>query len=245
MNIDNLLVSPDVSDSLLVRFAQTFGSNANTLLAATGWVTYVVGPELRIKHFLALGTNSAEQDDYEHRFAALDPLAPMHCLAKGHWVASLDQMISPTSPEHREYQSGFLNRHRIVDAIEIFLRSDAGIIVGCSLLRHGDTASFSEEDLTKALALKTLGDFALSQTFPRHQASVDIITQRFQALTPREAMLVQLVAAGLNNKQLCRELNISLATVKTHLLNVFRKMEVASRTELAAKVLGYQGTPSP
>lgn len=244
MNIDRLRVPPDVSDSLLVRFAQTFGANAAILLAATGWVTYIVGPELRIKHFLALGTNTGEQDDYERRFATLDPLAPMHCLALGHWVASLQQMISPTSIEHREYQAGFLNRYRIADAIEIFLRSDAGIIVGCSLLRHGDRARYSQEDLTKAHALKALGDFALSQTFPRHQASVDIISQRFPALTPREATLVQLVAAGLNNKQLCRELNISLPTVKTHLLNVFRKMEVASRTELAARVLSSQGVPS-
>ena len=48
---------------------------------------------------------------------------------------------------------------------------------------------------------------------------------------------MQLVAVGLNNKQLCRELVISLPTVKTHLLNTFRKMGVASRTELAAKIL--------
>lgn len=64
-----------------------------------------------------------------------------------------------------------------------------------------------------------------------------MIIERFPTLTPREAAMVQLVAAGLSNKQLCRELDISLPTVKSHLLNVFRKMEISNRTELAARVL--------
>jgi DNA-binding CsgD family transcriptional regulator len=64
-----------------------------------------------------------------------------------------------------------------------------------------------------------------------------MIAKRFPALTAREATMAQFVAAGLSNKQLCRELDISLPTVKTHLLSVFRKMGIRSRTELAAKVL--------
>lgn len=244
MNNEKMTNDPTVSEKLLSRFAHAFGSSAGALLSSTGWVTYVVGPELRIKHFLARDTEGAEQDDYEQHFADLDPLAPMHCLAQGRWVVGLRQMFSRRSTEHAEYQSAFLDRHAIVDALEIFLKSDADLILGCSLLRHGDAPRFSRRDLAKAEALKTLGDFALSQTFPQRQASVKIIGERFPALTAREATLVQLVVAGLSNKQLCRELVISLPTVKTHLLSVFRKMNVASRTELAAKVLGYRGQES-
>lgn len=238
MNNKKMPHDPGAGDKLLSRFAHAFGSSAGTLLSCTGWVTYVVGPELRIKHFLDRDTDNAEQDDYENHFADLDPLAPMHCLAQGRWVAGLRQMLSRRSAEHAEYRSDFLERHGIVDALEIFLKSDADLIVGCSLLRHGEAPRFSRRDLAKAEALKALGDFALSRTFPQHQASVRIIGERFPALTAREAMLVQLVVAGLSNKQLCRELNISLPTVKTHLLSVFRKMAVGSRTELAARVLG-------
>lgn len=238
MNIEPLTNDPGAGEQLLSRFAQTFGNSAATLLSGSGWVTYVVGPELRIKHFLARATDSTEQDDYENHYAALDPLAPMHCLAQGRWVASLRQMLSRRSADHAAYASGFLRRHGIVDALEIFLKSDADLIVGCSLLRHGEAPRFSRRDLAKAEALKALGDFALSRTFPRRQASVRIIAERFPSLTAREATLVQLVAAGLSNKQLCRELDISLPTVKTHLLSVFRKMAVGNRTELAARVLG-------
>jgi DNA-binding CsgD family transcriptional regulator len=227
----------ELGDKSLSELGQAFGSSAGALLASTGWVTYVVGPELKIKHFLTSNTPSNEQKDYEEHFAALDPLSPARCLAEDRWVATLRQMLAPQDPEHQAYQTQFMQRHGIVDALEIFLKSDADIILGCSLLRHGEVAEFSRQDIKNAEALRTLGNFALSRAFPQRRASVEMILERFPALTAREATMVQLVAAGLSNKQLCRELDISLPTVKTHLLNVFRKMDVASRTELAARVL--------
>lgn len=227
----------EFGDKSLSDLGQAFGSSAGSVLASTGWVTYVVGPELKIKHFLSSNTPSNEQKDYEAHFAGLDPLSPAHCLAQDRWVATLRQMLAPQNPEHQAYQTQFMQRHGIVDALEIFLKSDADIILGCSLLRHGEAPEFSRQDIEKAEALRTLGSFALSRTFPRRQASLEMIIERFPALTAREASMVQLVAAGLSNKQLCRELDISLPTVKTHLLNVFRKIGVSSRTELAARIL--------
>ena len=237
MKAKKKIMEPRVSEKLLSDLSLTFGTSAGVLLASTNWVSYIVGPELRIKHFLTSNTDINEQKDYERHFAALDPLSPMRCLAEDRWVATLSQMLSPHLPEHEEYQSQFMKRHGIVDALEIFLKSDADIILGCSLLRHGEAPEFSRHDIEKAEALRKLGNFALSQTFPRRQASIEMIIERFPSLTAREATLVQLVAVGLSNKQLCRELDISLPTVKTHLLSVFRKMAVGSRTELAARVL--------
>lgn len=226
-----------LGETQLWRFASTFGEAAATLLACGHWVTYIVGPELRIKHFLAGTTDAAEQADYESRYMDLDPLSPRHCLSEGRRVACLSELLAPDQAAHRAYREDFLERYAIVDALEIFLQSDAGLTLGCSLLRHGTAPRFTAQERDKAEALRRLGDFALSQTFPRRQASIEVIAERFPLLTPRETMLIQLVSAGLNNKQLCRELGISLPTVKSHLLSIFRKMEVANRTELAAKVL--------
>jgi DNA-binding CsgD family transcriptional regulator len=234
VNTEKKIMETPVSEKSLSDLAQAFGSSAGLLLASTGWVTYIVGSEWRIKHFLSSHTEDKEQKDYERHFAALDPLSPARCLASERWVATLCQMLGP---EDEEYRWQFMKRHGIVDALEIFLKSDADIILGCSLLRHGDAPEFSRHDIEKAEALRNLGNFALSQTFPRRQASIAMISERFPALTAREATMVQLVAAGLSNKQLCRELDISLPTVKSHLLSAFRKMEVGSRTELAARVL--------
>jgi len=218
-------------------FAQTFGDNAAKLLTATGWVTYVVDSDLCFKRFLAIGTSKAEHQEYEHHFTTLDPLAPRYCLANGQEVAILHEEISAATDDHLNYQSNFLNRHRIVDALEIFIQPDKEMIFGCSLLRHEKSPSFSHDDLAKAKALRAIGIFAISRNFSTNRTSPETISMRFPELTKREATLVKLVSEGLNNKQVCQKLNISLPTAKTHLLNVFRKMSIGSRTELVAKVL--------
>lgn len=230
--------TPANGEGQLHAFAELFGQTAGALLAASGWVTYIVGPELRIKHFLGSHTAATEHSDYEEKFAALDPLAPAACLSANCWVARFSERFDPGQAEHRRYRDEFFHPHGLVDAMELFLRSEAGLIVGCSLLRHGASAPFTGEDVHHATALKQLGDFTLSRAFPTSQASPAALHTRFPDLTPREVTLVQLVAAGLNNKQLCRELDISLPTVKSHLLNIFRKLGIGSRTELVAKVLG-------
>jgi DNA-binding NarL/FixJ family response regulator len=59
-------------------------------------------------------------------------------------------------------------------------------------------------------------------------------------LTEREMQIVGHVAEGLRNKEIARRLGIEEGTVKMHLHNLFRKLEVSSRTELAlvARKLG-------
>ncbi len=49
-----------------------------------------------------------------------------------------------------------------------------------------------------------------------------------------EARVVELVAAGLPNKEIAKKLFVSLATVKTHLVHVYAKLDVRTRAELAA-----------
>ena len=52
-----------------------------------------------------------------------------------------------------------------------------------------------------------------------------------EALTPREREVLQLVAAGLPNKQIARRLAVSDHTVKFHVAAVLAKLGAASRTE--------------
>lgn len=51
------------------------------------------------------------------------------------------------------------------------------------------------------------------------------------ALHRRELEVLRLVAKGMTNKHIASELNISDNTVGTHLVNIFRKLGVESRTE--------------
>ena len=51
-----------------------------------------------------------------------------------------------------------------------------------------------------------------------------------RALSAREIEVLMLVARGTSNKLIARDLEISEATVKTHLLHIFSKLGVDDRT---------------
>lgn len=53
------------------------------------------------------------------------------------------------------------------------------------------------------------------------------------SLTPREGVIAELVARGATNKQAAQILSVSPKTVEFHLSKVFRKLGVASRSQLA------------
>ena len=52
-------------------------------------------------------------------------------------------------------------------------------------------------------------------------------------LSERETVILEAVARGLSNREIARQLWISEQTVKFHLRNVYRKLEISSRTEAA------------
>jgi two-component system nitrate/nitrite response regulator NarL len=52
-------------------------------------------------------------------------------------------------------------------------------------------------------------------------------------LTNREIEIVRYVAAGLRNAEVAKRLSIAEATVKTHVNNIFQKLELRDRVELA------------
>lgn len=57
------------------------------------------------------------------------------------------------------------------------------------------------------------------------------------ALTPRERDIVRHVARGLRNAEVATALSISEETVKTHLNNIFRKLGLRDRVELALRAV--------
>jgi DNA-binding NarL/FixJ family response regulator len=55
--------------------------------------------------------------------------------------------------------------------------------------------------------------------------------------TGRELVVLGLAASGLSNKEIASQLGLSLPTVKAHLVNIFNKTGVGSRTEAVLQAL--------
>lgn len=73
------------------------------------------------------------------------------------------------------------------------------------------------------------------------EIAAEIVNYAYEApLSARELEVLNLVAAGKANKQIGRLLSVSEDTVKTHLKNIFGKLNVADRT-LAVTVAAKRG----
>lgn len=58
-----------------------------------------------------------------------------------------------------------------------------------------------------------------------------------KVLSEREIQMLRLLSSGLKTSQLAERMTISENTVKTHIRNIFAKLEVKSRTEAVAKAV--------
>jgi DNA-binding CsgD family transcriptional regulator len=58
-------------------------------------------------------------------------------------------------------------------------------------------------------------------------------------LTSREEQVARLVVAGLSSREVAERLKIASRTVETHLANAYEKLQISSRSELAAYLASY------
>ena len=63
--------------------------------------------------------------------------------------------------------------------------------------------------------------------------------ESLRTLSKREHEIVALIAAGLSNKQIARDLFIALATVKDHVHRILTKTDLPNRAALAAAYEGH------
>lgn len=61
----------------------------------------------------------------------------------------------------------------------------------------------------------------------------DLDKEKLKSLTKREIEVLKDIAAGLLNKEIAINLGISERTVKNHISNIFKKIDVADRTQAA------------
>ncbi len=71
------------------------------------------------------------------------------------------------------------------------------------------------------------------------------VRQEKPLLSPREREIVQLVAQGYRNREIAEKLFISEQTVKNHLHNIFDKLGVSDRLELALYAIHHHLTETP
>ncbi|MCX4716887.1 response regulator [Streptomyces virginiae] len=88
------------------------------------------------------------------------------------------------------------------------------------------------EELAAAVRTAAAGQSALAPAVALRL--MDRMRTPAEALTKRELEVLQLVADGLSNQQISKRLFLSQATVKSHLVHIYAKLGVDSRTSAVA-----------
>jgi two-component system nitrate/nitrite response regulator NarL len=98
------------------------------------------------------------------------------------------------------------------------------------------------EELLRSIVLASQGQPVFSPQLARILASGvrdhrGDFSELMARLTSRETQILQYIAQGKTNKNIARELDIAEATVKVHVKNLLKKIELRSRVEAAVWVL--------
>ncbi len=123
---------------------------------------------------------------------------------------------------------------RIEDAL-VSLRKGARAIV---------QKRFAVETLMEAIR-SVAGGLVWMPPSLQTEVAAQIGSSSDQRLTARESEIARYVAEGMRNAEIARRLAISESTVKTHLNNIFQKLHLRDRVELALHALrvGPAGRP--
>lgn len=93
----------------------------------------------------------------------------------------------------------------------------------------------SSEELRKAIFTIVNGSsYIQPKLVPYLNAKLverDIDKEKIKSMTKREIEVLIKIAEGMFNKEIATVLNISERTVKNHIFNIFKKLEVSDRTQ--------------
>lgn len=209
------------SAELGLRCLNTF----TQLIPASGCVFYRIAAQLEPHDFLLQKLRSDMHERYLAHYRQVDPLQPRNCQQIGHSVVPLRLGMSEQNDIANQRYGSFLQRFGVVDVVEVLAFEQGSPVAGISLLRGPELGLFAAHELVQLQALQGMFELAvtpLSSSAPALQ------------LTPREWQVAELLRTGRSNKEIARQLGVGLPTVKTHLINLFRKVAVSNRTELVA-----------
>jgi LuxR family maltose regulon positive regulatory protein len=192
-------------------------------------------PFLRALEYATLARLRIAQGRQDEALEVLKPL--LHASEAAGWTALVIEFLA--------YQAlalqGQGNTSQAITALEralslaepggfVRLFVDEGELMG-RLLREAAARGISPEYVSKLLAAFDVSGYGGVGEIPPQPHTQPLI----EPLSERELEVLRLIASGLSNREIAEELVVATSTVKTHINNIYRKLDVSSRTQAVAR----------
>ncbi len=98
-------------------------------------------------------------------------------------------------------------------------------------------ACWIDPKIARVVISNSIADGGNDAPEPAQDDEADQEPSTYSLLTARESEVLKLIAEGKNNTEIAETLCLSMNTVKTHIKNIFQKLEVEDRTAAALKAI--------
>ncbi|BBD96777.1 LuxR family transcriptional regulator [Sphingobium amiense] len=171
---------------------------------------------------------------YPKELRGIDPLNTLALTMRGARTEMLYHDEIRASDSWTEYVSS-ISQYNFGDEMDMLLWSAGRPIAGLAMFRPPRASPFQNEHLNWD------GIHAhLQHTIQMHWRVRDERVRRILSsrcgLQPREIELAQILVQGASNADIADIMNISVSTVKTHVVNILNKIGLHSRAEIAAYI---------
>jgi DNA-binding CsgD family transcriptional regulator len=184
----------------------------------------------RYENAMCVGRGSDMARAYVEEFQQCDPITPRLRQRRG--PTPVYSVIRRTELERTRYFNEFLRVYETTDGIDLHLHDGEDNVGDFRFWRaQGRTPMGSRETALLSLLMPVL----LHATWRASRQSA-VPASRWPELTLRENQVAACVAVGLTDRAITRELAIGYWTVRSHLEHIFKKLRVANRVELAARL---------
>ena len=228
----NMLSVPADEQTFPVEFQEELIDLVRHLMPVSAVRFWLINPKINLKGYVSYNVDADTEEVYQGKYSHLDPMHPSRYEDTDVTVICSDTIMPADEWRRSTFYKEFMAPRHYDHDIDVFFRNEGKITAVLSVVRDDILGAFTEDEQLLLHRIQPFLEYSLNNVYlPRRFSERDLFAVKF-SFTERELDVAEVVMGGADIKTMAHELNLSQATVKTHLQHIFEKTGVHSTREL-------------